>query len=151
MSHKKQRLKKISNSMAMRNGFHNKKELEYAMQYPLYGLQAVRFGTENVNVLCILAEDLEEIEIKESELYWSEISKYCRFYAKGGAKVRIKPNANIKGRYIYEAFDEGDSFFERIMKYEDVVDIDLVYDTDFWEKLHLDSDKPIFPKKFINI
>ena len=144
----------ISKSMAMRNGFHSKAEMECAIQYPLlYGLQVICFCTENVNALSVRAEDLEEIEVAESLLFWSPTSRYCRFEATDKTRIRMKPSANMAGHYIYRAFDEEESFFHR-MKWMDVTSIDLIYDTDYWERLQqaqqYDS-SPVRPKKFINM
>lgn len=65
----------------------------------------------------------------------------------------MKPSADMEGHYIYGAFDEGESFFHR-MKWMDVTSIDLIYDTDYWERLQqaqqYDSN-PVRPERFINI
>ena len=109
-------------------------EMEKCLAHPMEGLRGIRFVMENFAALYFPIEDIDSLEIYHPRRSSPNRSpKYV--YAEGGAKIRLRPDADNMNRFggMYDGPDarsaEGKylSPFERIMQIPDIVDCTLFY------------------------
>ena len=123
------------------NGFHSKHEIEAKIKDLTAGLKAFRLGTENMASISFYPEDV--VFFKAKRFTWCFDRSYppngrliC--YVGHGTRLTLRPEANQNDR-----FDDGPdcgigdrhcNLFERLIHFPDIVDMDFIYDEDYWDR-----------------
>lgn len=122
-------------------------EMESRLENPLKGLRGIRFVMENCACLIFPAKDIDSLEIYQPTPSQNRPDWF--YYAQGGVRIRLRPNANQMDRFTGGIFDgpdlpvsEDDTSgwmmprgkgcryclpFERLIKGTDIVDVTLFY------------------------
>ena len=139
------------------NGFNSKYELLQQMKNPLDGMQVIRIGTENFSEISFYKDDILSFELSNPDWFYNENypkNKNLRCMLSHGSKILISAEADCLDR-----FDDGPDaeiagrklpLFERIIHFPDIVDIDFIYDDDYWIQRESEEDYGIVEvNKFI--
>lgn len=123
------------------NGFWNQYEVMGKLQNPMDGLCALRIGTENCSSLSFYPEDISSLSIVNPTWFFNKaypLGKSLACRVTHGTQLKIRSRADCLDR-----FDDGQDagigdrllpLFERILHFPDIVDIELIYDGDYWAK-----------------
>lgn len=141
------------------NGFRDKREVETQMKDLMSGLKALRVWTENITSISFYPEDLVSFKPKRpawrfSKYYKPESRLKC--YAIHGTRLVLRPEADRIDRFD-DGPDCGDedrrfNLFERLILFPDIVDMEFIYDEDYWERRkEREPYAPLEARKFINI
>jgi hypothetical protein len=109
------------------------------MQKDRKTLQKIELVLENVDVITVLAEDIESVwlgDITESKYYSKEEQKFISFQIVNDFRLKLKENANR----LHEEFQASDSLipvFDRLMKCKDVCSVRIVKENGSFEDYHI--------------
>ena len=142
------------------NGFRSKQEVETQMKNLTAGLKALRVWTENMSSISFHPEDIISFNVKRPT--WRFDKSYppngrLMCYVRQGTRLVLRLEADQRDR-----FDDGPDcriggrecdLFERLIHFPDIVDMDFIYDEDYWEsrKKHEPYEGLVETRRYITV